>query len=69
MTIKVENLKPGQKVALANCGTLATVISREGKNLYRVSFYDKEVVIPRNQIAVLKDGRWQFGPVNATEVA
>lgn len=69
MKIKTENLKPGQKVALANCFTLATVITREGKNLYRVSYHDQEVVIPRNQIAVLRDGRWQFGPVNATEVA
>jgi hypothetical protein len=65
MLIQTTNLKPGQEIGLANCSTPATVVKREGKNLYRVSWKGSEVVLPRNHIAVKRDGRFQFGPVNA----
>lgn len=63
--VKLNNLQPGQQVALANCREPASVVRREGKNLYRVQWQGREFSMPRASLAVCRDGRWQFGPVNA----
>lgn len=66
MKVNVKNLVPGQEVGIANCGQLAKVIRREGKNLYRVLWCEKELVLPRNQLAVKVWGLFKFGPFNET---
>lgn len=65
--IQVKNLVAGQCVALPGCVDIERVICRVGKNSYKVTFKDKEVIVPRSSLAVLKNGRWQHGPVNADQ--
>jgi hypothetical protein len=65
--IQVANLIPGQEVALANCRDIERVISREGKNLYRVTFKGGYIVIGRSALAVRVHGRWLSGPHNTTD--
>ena len=49
----LRNLQPGMLVGIANCTGTYTIIRREGRNLYRLDFDGREVVIPRVQLPVL----------------
>ncbi len=64
-TLKVEQLKPGQEVAIPNCVETARVIRRDAKNLYSVSWKGHEIKMPRTNLAVMYKGRWMTGPYNA----
>jgi hypothetical protein len=58
MNVKIESLKAGQEVVLANCRETGKVIARIGKNLYRVSYQGHEIDMQRNQLSINRDGRW-----------
>lgn len=58
MNVKIESLKVGQEVALANCRETGTVILRVGKNLYLVDYQGHEITMPRNRLFINRDGRW-----------
>jgi hypothetical protein len=61
--IQVQNLTENEEVALANCRETGRIICRLGKNLYRVLWQGNQIDMPRNQLGVLRNGRWVFGPV------
>lgn len=66
-TVKVKQLFPGQKVAIANDSRPAEVIKRIKKNLYLINLGGTEVEVVRQLIAVNVNGLSKFGPYNTTD--
>lgn len=67
MKIQIQNLVPGQEVALANCVATGRVIRRLKKNLYLVQWKNHEMTMRRSQLAVRFRGQWRIGPVNTDQ--
>jgi hypothetical protein len=63
--ITLARLYPGQTVALANCAETATVVKRDGANLYTITWKGREIAgVQRNQLSVWVRDRWMGGAHN-----
>jgi hypothetical protein len=66
-TFKIKPLFPGQVVAIANCGTTATVVLRKSNGVYDIEWKGDVITVPRTLLAVKVNGIWKHGPANTTD--